>query len=786
MANLTWSIEKIIDCKGNDITSGGWVTITPTNGVGDTHASITVEPSTRYNDCETATITIATGTGEKKYVTVNRCNPQCDCNAIEFNPLEAETIGTIGEDGGTVKIANYSMKYGCTDAYMGIVNTKSGCDYNITNGEVYAIIGKNPSTTSDREFEYYVTYNGERCYGDGTGGGGTYKGNFEQEKSTDPCEAEDCNSVSIDPEEKWVDYTGETVTVTINASDCWEVRETHDTFGGMIESVTFNKDMTESYIKISRNNTTSEDEREGHVKYTFINTVDGRICDDSSNGLITISQYPNPNPPTSCGDCSIINAESLVVHELDASPSYGTKTLAEFDLNIDCPDVSFNFVADRGNPSDIIIPANANRIVASQNGNTVEIKANCGLSNGIINENTAAYERTQNIYCSIGTDPTYCLTIPISQYGKSAPPTSCELVVDKIIAECIDKEQYISFVVRKNSAACPRQILEYSIDNTSITGTIYVDYNYSSEISIKLPEDKELEPGDYTVNWHNRYNDANAGSGTVNMPSCSEEITIRFEINVKEGSSVVSEAKDYLYHIDSLACFLVDKGNDNNKIFFPINPYGWSGLTDDSSDLGSDQQNRYFEIPEKMIVLRNCRQYIPNFGNDYPMLHVINLPYGGDYLTYDDKKFAHIVKLVQDVTINPDDFHITDGHMSGYRFYLAEIRHFAECRNDSYYPLIQRFNPRVETNWQKISTMSWDEDETVWHTDSLFISDNEHFYKHYTSDFAYDLVPQSTGDYYKNKINYYISNSVFNDDKIDTDNLLENKKIIINLKGKST
>ncbi len=40
MADLNWSIEKIVDCKGNDITTGGWVTISPMQGVGNTHASI--------------------------------------------------------------------------------------------------------------------------------------------------------------------------------------------------------------------------------------------------------------------------------------------------------------------------------------------------------------------------------------------------------------------------------------------------------------------------------------------------------------------------------------------------------------------------------------------------------------------------------------------------------------------------------------------------------------------------------------------------------------------------
>ena len=423
MADLNWSIEKIVDCKGNDITTGGWVTISPMQGVGNTHASISVQPSEKYNDCETATVTISTGTGEKKYVTINRCNPQCNCDAIDFKP-EVNII-PIGEDGGTVKVATYTMKYDCTDAYIGIVNTKSGCDYNIVNGTVYAVVGKNPSTTSDREFEYYVTYNGEKCNGGSQGG--TYKGNFSQNKSIDKCEKEnDCdNDISLDPEDFYVDYQGETKTISINASDCWEVRAQDVSYSDVIESITFNNDGTESYIKFLRNNTTSEDYIEGLVKYFFTNTVTGKECEKS----ITYSQYPNPNPPVDCDNCGVVYSDTLTVYNPIpyAYTQGGTKALAAFTVDSNCPKLSFWFAA---NPGSIIDQNKANKITAAQSGNKVTVLANYspnGGSGSIINDNQTTAERSQEILCGVKGSSYPCLTIKLTQSGKPDTPTpGCE------------------------------------------------------------------------------------------------------------------------------------------------------------------------------------------------------------------------------------------------------------------------------------------------------------------------------------------------------------------------
>lgn len=415
MADLTWSIEKIVDCKGRDITSGGWVTVTPTNGVGDTHASISVEPSTMYNDCETATITISTGTGEKKYVTINRCNPQCNCGAVNFTPLE---VAKIGEDGGKIPVATYKMDYGCSDAYLNIVG--GGCDYSVENETVYAIVGKNPSTTSEREFEYYVTYSGETCPGS------NFKGSFSQKKSVDKCELEDCESISLDPEDFWVDYQGEIKTIYINASDCWEVRSQDTSYSDVIESITFNNNGTESYITFARNNTTSEEPRKGLIKYFLTNTVTGKECEKS----ITYSQYANPNPPVDCDNCGVVNEDSLTVYNPIpyAYTQGGTKTLASFTVDSNCPSLSFWFGTNGGS---IIDASKVNKIFAYQSGNRVTVLANYspgGGASSVINDNESTAERSQDILCGIRGSSYPCLTIKLTQSGKPDTPihVDCE------------------------------------------------------------------------------------------------------------------------------------------------------------------------------------------------------------------------------------------------------------------------------------------------------------------------------------------------------------------------
>ena len=545
MADLNWSIEKIVDCKGNDITTGGWVTISPMQGVGNTHASISVQPSEKYNDCETATVTISTGTGEKKYVTINRCNPQCNCDAIDFRP-EVNII-PIGEDGGTVKVATYTMKYDCTDAYIGIVNTKSGCDYNIVNGTVYAVVGKNPSTTSDREFEYYVTYNGEKCNGGSQGG--TYKGNFSQNRSIDKCEKEnDCdNDISLDPEDFYVDYQGEIKTISINASDCWEVRAQDVSYSDVIESITFNNDGTESYIKFLRNNTTSEDYIEGLVKYFFTNTVTGKECEKS----ITYSQYPNPNPPVDCDNCGVVYSDTLTVYNPIpyAYTDGGTKALAAFTVDSNCQKLSFWFAA---NPGSIIDQNKANKITTAQSVNKITVLANYspnGGSGSVINDNQTTAERSQEILCGVKGSSYPCLTIKLTQSGKPDTPihVDCECRISSFESiSNVDSNgtPTIRIFNLKDNGLCTsptggyvKYVFTGSYEGTTMVGCQYAALKTSAGLTIVVKDRSKpivLAQGESIT-----------GTLSVYLSGC-EDSTMQKEVTISRAEPQVKNANVYI------------------------------------------------------------------------------------------------------------------------------------------------------------------------------------------------------------------------------------------------
>ena len=477
MADLTWSIEKIVDCKGRDITSGGWVTVTPTNGVGDTHASISVEPSTMYNDCETATITISTGTGEKKYVTINRCNPQCNCDAIDFKPEDMSI--PVQEDGGTVKVATYTMKYGCTDAYMGIVNTKSACDYNITNGTVYAVVGKNPSITSDRDFEYYITYNGEKCYGDG---GKPYKGNFVQNKSTDPCEKETICPTVLNTVTR-ISYESTTVEFQIEGfTSCWTFEGVGEYSGYKdYELISINENW--ATIRIGENSST-DDERPLMFTFTFLNEYNSKICNIDTE---TIMQGTKPVIIT-CDDCSVVNTDSLTVYNPIpyTYPQNGTKQLADFTVNSECPSLNFWFSSNSNN-----IIKNASKIGVSQSGNKYTVLANYGGTGGIINDNDTTIERSQDILCGVKGSSNACLTIRLTQSGKPDTPTP-------VGCEC----RITNFEYTKNvdSSGKATLLIHNLTDNGLCNGSnpasipgAYVKYNYNGGTMSKACQYPELK-----------------------------------------------------------------------------------------------------------------------------------------------------------------------------------------------------------------------------------------------------------------------------------------------------
>ena len=88
--SLKWIIEKITYCDNKTQVSGFdggptdefWVKVTNTGGTGEAQTQIEIKPSQLHNACQTAVISISASTDEKKYVTVERCNPECNCDAI--------------------------------------------------------------------------------------------------------------------------------------------------------------------------------------------------------------------------------------------------------------------------------------------------------------------------------------------------------------------------------------------------------------------------------------------------------------------------------------------------------------------------------------------------------------------------------------------------------------------------------------------------------------------------------------------------------------------------------
>lgn len=511
MADLTWSIEKIVDCKGNDITSGGWVTVSPTNGVGDTHASITVEPSTIYNDCETATITIATSTGEKKYVTINRCNPQCDCNSIEFNPLSEEQIGTISENGGTVPVASYSMKYGCTDAYMGIVNTKTGCDYNITNGTVYAIVDKNPSTTSDREFEYYVTYNGETCYDDES-----FQGSFVQNKSTDPCANEKKCPTVLNTVTK-ISYASTIVEYQIeDFTSCWNfIRVDEYTGYDDYELLSIN----ENYATIRIGENDNLDDRKLMFTFVFenpyIENPNERRCYIDTD-VITQGTKPVVN---TCDNCSKINIHNIVPIILGPSIDKSNQTTTIATLNVDCfKDTNVVSFKKIGTGPDIL---DATKLY--QSGGLTSIVC----PTAYINDNTS-YPNDINETIGIYVNGEKCDEFTITQEGTGYTPVVCTCEIDSVqIVTGIDESDYATINVNSlvDNDACESLTTKY--------GDLELSYIWGSALAERwVMLGTDLYPSLKTQNGL---------TFKIKKVQEGESITGTFRINIKSCGTKFSE-----------------------------------------------------------------------------------------------------------------------------------------------------------------------------------------------------------------------------------------------------
>ena len=404
--SIKWSIEQIIDCNGNDITTGGWVSITPMEGVGDAHASISVTPSENYNDCQTATITILTGTGEKKYVTINRCNPECNCDSVIFNPL---TVDTISENGGTVPVATYAMKYGCSDAYIDIVNKEAACRYQFSNGTVYAVVDKNESTTSSRDFAYYITYNGDNC---GKGG------SFSQKRSESKCEKDiDCSVIDVtNAGSNQMSWNETSITFRIaGVSECWTLKDIGE-YSGYNFKYTITGD--EVMITVDVNDDYNSEKK---YKFTFIfensYTEIPVTCNVDTDEIIQ-GVKPYVQTCESCADIQIQKIYPQKVYEEFGSEGTNGENQRFGEFSTACyPSGGFNVIRTSSYGTNFVSNV---KLVPSTTTNTHFVLT------GVVAKNTSESSRKEVYQIQLKNGEICSTLFGIEQEGAQPEPETCE------------------------------------------------------------------------------------------------------------------------------------------------------------------------------------------------------------------------------------------------------------------------------------------------------------------------------------------------------------------------
>ena len=163
MAKFSWTLKKIEDCSGNDITTNGWVTVSPTSGdeLKD-GPKITVREATKETDCQTATVILSLSNGEKEYINVSRCVPECKCSDVKFT---ASTTTTASSDAsssfvlGKISVREDCRKY-VNISTDGVVLCDATIDYSKTNNNLTAKVNENPYIDS-RTGYYRILFKGE-------------------------------------------------------------------------------------------------------------------------------------------------------------------------------------------------------------------------------------------------------------------------------------------------------------------------------------------------------------------------------------------------------------------------------------------------------------------------------------------------------------------------------------------------------------------------------------------------------------------------------------------------
>ena len=658
--SLGWEIEKIVDCNGDDMTDtdNGWVRIHPMSGKGNTKAQVSVDPSSYWYDCKEAVVTISAETGDKKYITINRCNPECNCDAIKkFTPLD--NIGVFPSTGGEQIIATYEMKYCCDgENSIGLVNTDAYCDYYLEEiiddddpcsitGNVWANVKENTNTDSERFFSYYVTYNGVRCNQIPLEGNA-----FKQERAKHECElVETCPDIS---------YTGNTSipynqsTIYVNLKDftyCWNLEIIEGGSGKYFEIKSSGDEFVELYIG---ENTRYSQPNGFLFEFNFGNIYD---IEKGCIRYLAITQQGKPPVPT-CENCNdyMIGQFKAVTGSFDAG-SQSNKTIASFTANCR-PDSDFK-IDHTGN--NIIFDKNSVVLYPQPDNKTYIVTAN-------INENLSTDGREDYFNIFVDNNLPCTDSVKITQKGKDTSKKYCEIKRRGLNIGCIGNEQTLILEIYKADSSCSYETWadwevwtahkdlsnKWQKDALKVNGSIQITATNPDDSTKINISSSNIEVGDYIIvvrNWQESSNSFEQHVFVSRECGTVDTVKIRFQISTQSSDT-------YLLTIDNFMCYLKNREN-GDKICFPLTTSNWKGeyldLNDMTNKVGDVDEGQF--VPLSPVVKTDC-----DFCEYMYTMELGSQPNTSKLYT----------KIYQDVIISKAEYNIIEGEIEHYDLYVVE------------------------------------------------------------------------------------------------------------------
>ena len=561
--SLKWIIEKITYCDNKTQVSGFdggptdefWVKVTNTGGTGEAQTQIEIKPSQLHNACQTAVISISASTDEKKYVTVERCNPECNCDAI--TGFTAITTAEASADGQTgITVANFAMNYGCDPSDVSLVG--GGATYRTVGNNILADVGPN-DTYEEKTYTYYVTYGGEKCYN--ITGNTLY---FKQEAKENPCADAECPTVNVPGTSVDIGYDGGSKGFTIadGYENCWVLSDIYDKNSNTGWGISWINKYTNGILQFNKNTSEEEKHFEFVFDFTGINDNTTFTCSTEATQEISITQKGTPHVEV----CTCETAE-IRVTDSDQNIPYaeGQRRFCEF--NASCvPDDGFDIkvVTKEGCTTDIVNTTNG--IKYGKDPNTT----NKYFLYGDINANRNADYRCE--WLSIcGTE------FQIRQKGTGETPTkNCEVIfgATPAIIECEDGNQQLLtiYATRQDCANTQRNVkVKWSItkgDATDpfVTGETAIYENiteYNEEIGTLFADT-------YTIKLEREQNRDYPKTASTTVTITEEDVckspTARVRILLQTVPDRNGSGQEfYIYNIDDLRVYFKSKNSDDIK-----------------------------------------------------------------------------------------------------------------------------------------------------------------------------------------------------------------------------